>query len=125
MLTMTFTPAVTVAFLALYLVSVNCTKESHRSSSTVRTSATDSSRGENLECKAEEEERVVMGYSDSWVVEVRGGMDEADRIADEHGFINLGQVHRFLFYPYSWFYKLIFCVGRKTGRSIPLCFSAC
>ena len=38
------------------------------------------------------DERVMMGYSDSWVVEVEGGRDEADRLADEHGFVNLGQV---------------------------------
>ena len=39
-----------------------------------------------------EKERAVMGYSDSWVVELEGGRDEADKLADEHGFINLGQV---------------------------------
>lgn len=38
------------------------------------------------------DERVMMGYSDSWVVEVEGGRDEADKLADEHGFVNLGQV---------------------------------
>lgn len=38
------------------------------------------------------DERVMMGYSDSWVVEVEGGRDEADYLADELGFANLGQV---------------------------------
>lgn len=36
--------------------------------------------------------KVMMGYSDSWVVEVKGGKDEADRLADGYGFVNLGQV---------------------------------
>lgn len=37
--------------------------------------------------------KVMMGYSDSWVVEVeRGGEDEADRLAHGYGFVNLGQV---------------------------------
>lgn len=42
------------------------------------------------------DERVVMGYSDSWVLEVEGGRDEADRLADEYGFVNLGQVRECL-----------------------------
>lgn len=37
--------------------------------------------------------RVLMGYSDSWAVEVKGGDSEADRIAKENGFVNLGQVY--------------------------------
>lgn len=36
--------------------------------------------------------RVMMGYSDSWAVEVEGGSSEADRIAEENDFVNLGQV---------------------------------
>lgn len=38
--------------------------------------------------------RVMMGYSDSWAVEVKGGESEADKIAKENGFVNLGQVSR-------------------------------
>lgn len=41
-------------------------------------------------------------YSNTWVVQVEGGMEEANRIARNHGFVNLGQVRtlqpvRFLF----------------------------
>ena len=39
-----------------------------------------------------EGERVVMGYSNSWVVELDGGKEEADKLAERHGFVNLGQV---------------------------------
>ena len=31
-------------------------------------------------------------YTNSWVVEVRGGNDEANRLAKAHGFVNRGQV---------------------------------
>ena len=31
-------------------------------------------------------------YSNSWAVKVTGGVDVADRIAEKHGFKNLGQV---------------------------------
>ena len=31
-------------------------------------------------------------YSNSWAVKVSGGVDVADRIAEKHGFKNLGQV---------------------------------
>lgn len=31
-------------------------------------------------------------YSNSWAVEVAGGANVADRIAEKHGFTNLGQV---------------------------------
>ena len=31
-------------------------------------------------------------YSDSWVVEVEGGREEANVLAARHGFINIGQV---------------------------------
>ena len=31
-------------------------------------------------------------YSNSWAVKVAGGVDVADRIAEKHGFKNLGQV---------------------------------
>ena len=31
-------------------------------------------------------------YSNSWVVEVQGGNDEANRLAKAHGFVNRGQV---------------------------------
>ena len=32
-------------------------------------------------------------YSNSWAVEIVGGKDMADRIAETHGFINMGQVY--------------------------------
>ena len=37
-------------------------------------------------------EKVMMGYSSSWAIELNGGQDEADRLADKYGFVNLGQV---------------------------------
>ena len=36
--------------------------------------------------------RAVMGYSDSWAVEVDGGGSEAERIAEANGLVNLGKV---------------------------------
>lgn len=38
------------------------------------------------------DERVAMGYADSWVVELDGGKEKADAVAESHGFVNLGQV---------------------------------
>ena len=32
-------------------------------------------------------------YSNSWAVEVRGGVEKAEELARHHGFVNLGQVH--------------------------------
>ena len=60
--------------LNLALVVVNCLQVSRRSLATYH------------------DEKVMMGYSGSWIVELEGGMEEADRVADRHGFINLGQV---------------------------------
>lgn len=37
------------------------------------------------------DERVAMGYSDSWVVELEENEDP-NSVAQRHGFINLGQV---------------------------------
>ncbi|KAK7891388.1 hypothetical protein WMY93_023351 [Mugilogobius chulae] len=31
-------------------------------------------------------------YTNTWAVQIRGGAEEADRIAKEHGFVNLGNV---------------------------------
>lgn len=39
-----------------------------------------------------EDERAMMGYSDSWVVEINGDKDDVERIANDNGFVNLGQV---------------------------------
>ena len=33
-------------------------------------------------------------YTNSWAVEVRGGTEAADQLAQSHGFLNLGQVSR-------------------------------
>ena len=38
------------------------------------------------------QERVVL-YSNTWVVKVAGGTEEADALASKHGLINRGQVH--------------------------------
>ena len=37
-------------------------------------------------------QKIVIRYSNSWAVEVTGGKDKADEIAERHGFINLGAV---------------------------------
>jgi hypothetical protein len=34
-------------------------------------------------------------YCNDWALEIHGGMEMANKIADKHGFINLGQVHRY------------------------------
>lgn len=123
---MAFTQGMIVTFLALYLslASVVCAEGSRGSYTTPSSPATSWSKNSETvvsECKAEEEERVVMGYSDSWAVEVQGGMDEADRIAAEHGFINLGQVSLLLpFFAFVIVILFLFYQGGKTRRGIPL-----
>ena len=47
---------------------------------------------EELESADEEETK----YCNDWAVEIHGGMDMANKIADKHGFINLGQVHNYI-----------------------------
>ena len=37
-------------------------------------------------------QKIVIRYSNSWAVEVTGGKDKADEIAERHGLINLGAV---------------------------------
>ena len=37
-------------------------------------------------------EKIVIRYSNSWAVEVTGGKDKADEIAERHGLVNLGAV---------------------------------
>ena len=37
-------------------------------------------------------QKIVTRYSNSWAVEVTGGKDIANEIAERHGFINLGAV---------------------------------
>ena len=37
-------------------------------------------------------QKIVTRYSNSWAVEVTGGKDKADEIAERHGLINLGAV---------------------------------
>ena len=37
-------------------------------------------------------QKIVIRYSNSWAVEVTGGKDKADEIAERHGLVNLGAV---------------------------------
>lgn len=46
----------------------------------------------NVTCGTSDEEE----FTNSWVVEIRGGDEEADSIAKEHGFVNKGQVVKLL-----------------------------
>ena len=39
-------------------------------------------------------------YTDSWAVEVRGGRHVANKLAETHGFINVGQVAKYILYYY-------------------------
>ena len=32
-------------------------------------------------------------YTDSWAVEVQGGVEQADALAKKYGFVNMGQVY--------------------------------
>ena len=41
---------------------------------------------------AAEKQSQVVRYSNTWAVEVRGGAEEADVLAQKHGLINRGQV---------------------------------
>lgn len=84
--------------LFMVLVSIFCVsgeEVARRSSATARYREEIPLPGE-YDARAQDgvlvDERVVMGYSDSWVVEVEGDRDQADRLADEYGFVNLGQV---------------------------------
>ena len=36
--------------------------------------------------------RPVAGFTDSWAVEVHGGIEAANEIAERHGFTNMGRV---------------------------------
>ena len=40
----------------------------------------------------------VVRYSNTWAVEVRGGAEEADALAQKHGLINRGQVKTYCLY---------------------------
>ena len=42
---------------------------------------------------AAEQQTQVVRYSNTWAVEVRGGAEEADALAEKHGLINRGQVN--------------------------------
>ena len=37
-------------------------------------------------------QRPVAGFTDSWAVEVHGGIEAANEIAERHGFTNMGRV---------------------------------
>ena len=58
-------------------------------------------------------QKIVIRYSNSWAVEVIGGKDKADEIAERHGFINLGAVSMTLIFLFTltiifitdWFIK--------------------
>ena len=58
-------------------------------------------------------QKIVIRYSNSWAVEVTGGKDKADEIAERHGFINLGAVSMTLIFLFTltiifitdWFIK--------------------
>ena len=44
------------------------------------------------ETAAQQLEEQVVRYSNTWAVEVRGGAEEADALAQKHGLINRGPV---------------------------------
>ena len=44
---------------------------------------------------AAQQQTQVVRYSNTWAVEVRGGAEEADALAQKHGLINRGQVKTF------------------------------
>ena len=44
------------------------------------------------ETAARQQDTQVVRYSNTWAVEVRGGAEEADALAQKHGLINRGQV---------------------------------
>ena len=49
---------------------------------------------EELQAAADQEET---RYCNDWAVKIHGGIEMANDIADKHGFINLGQVRRYLY----------------------------
>ena len=53
-------------------------------------------------CKPEVSEEEA-DFSNSWAVEIHGGLEVADDLAKKHGFINKGQV------GFRVFFKFMFC----------------
>ena len=53
---------------------------------------------EELETADQEETK----YCNDWAVEIHGGIEMADKIADKHGFINLGQVYTYQVAIYNY-----------------------
>ena len=47
---------------------------------------------------ATQQQTQVVRYSNTWAVEVRGGAEEADALAQKHGLINRGQVKTYKLY---------------------------
>ena len=45
---------------------------------------------------AAEQQELVVHYTNTWAVEVRGGTEEADELAHKHGLINRGQVKYYI-----------------------------
>ena len=71
-------------------------------------------------------------YTNSWAVEVRGGAEAADQLAQTHGFLNLGQVSRrfvFVMQSLTAVHVLIMperrCIQPKRGVYVNYCRFAC
>ena len=47
---------------------------------------------DHLDEELEKADQEATKYCNDWAVEIHGGMEMANNIADKHGFINLGQV---------------------------------
>ena len=56
-------------------------------------------------------QKIVIRYSNSWAVEVTGGKNKADEIAEGHGLVNLGVVSMtmifFVHTNYYFYYRLV------------------
>ncbi len=92
--------AVSLVFFGALLISTDCVKVTRRSSASskfresVPAGPGKFNDGVEIGDKSSSslDAEVLVGYTDSWVVELEGGRDEADRLASKYGFRNMGQV---------------------------------
>ena len=71
----------------------------------------------------QQQQTQVVHYSNSWAVEVQGGVEEADALAQKHGLINYGQVNILVArggntYMYIGYSDTIIYIERVLARCI-------
>ena len=92
-------PAVAFIVVGISVLSVIARGASSDGGESVRGDVRKSVRSDVRKGFSGKGEKVMMGYSDSWVVELDVGKEEADMLAERHGFVNLGQVRYYFVLP--------------------------